>query len=149
MALQIPFTDSLSAVRIDTEASQVRMQVHPPLPNEVQIEIRSTTLCGSDVHYYTSYHNGGIHIKEPLSQGHESAGQVVMLGSEIARSGTLKVGDKVALEVGIPCDECEVCTRGRYNICEEMRFRSSAVSFPHFQGTLQSRINHPGKWCHK
>lgn len=30
-----------------------------------------------------------------------------------------------------------------------MKFRSSAKSFPHFQGTLQERINHPAKWCHK
>ncbi len=30
-----------------------------------------------------------------------------------------------------------------------MRFRSSAKSVPHFQGTLQERINHPAKWCHK
>lgn len=30
-----------------------------------------------------------------------------------------------------------------------MRFRSSAKSFPHFQGTLQGRINHPAEWCYK
>jgi hypothetical protein len=30
-----------------------------------------------------------------------------------------------------------------------MRFRSSAKSVPHFQGTLQERINHPAAWCHK
>lgn len=30
-----------------------------------------------------------------------------------------------------------------------MKFRSSAKSVPHFQGTLQERINHPAKWCHK
>jgi L-iditol 2-dehydrogenase len=30
-----------------------------------------------------------------------------------------------------------------------MRFRSSAKSVPHAQGTLQARINHPARWCHK
>jgi L-iditol 2-dehydrogenase len=30
-----------------------------------------------------------------------------------------------------------------------MRFRSSAKSVPHFQGTLQERINHPAIWCHR
>ena len=30
-----------------------------------------------------------------------------------------------------------------------MKFRSSGKSFPHFQGTLQERINHPAKWCYK
>jgi L-iditol 2-dehydrogenase len=30
-----------------------------------------------------------------------------------------------------------------------MKFRSSAKAFPHAQGTLQDRINHPAAWCHK
>jgi len=58
-------------------------------------------------------------------------------------------GDKVALEVGLPCDTCERCQEGRYNICKEMKFRSSGKSFPHFQGTLQEKINHKAKWCYK
>lgn len=58
-------------------------------------------------------------------------------------------GDKVALEVGQPCGTCERCSEGRYNICKSMSFRSSAKSFPHAQGTLQERINHPAEWCHK
>lgn len=60
-----------------------------------------------------------------------------------------QIGERVALEVGVPCDNCRSCQRGRYNLCPKMRFRSSAKSFPHFQGTLQERINHPAKWCHK
>jgi L-iditol 2-dehydrogenase len=30
-----------------------------------------------------------------------------------------------------------------------MRFRSSAKSVPHFQGTLQERINQSARWCYK
>ena len=30
-----------------------------------------------------------------------------------------------------------------------MKFRSSGKSFPHFQGTLQERLNHPAKWCYR
>lgn len=61
----------------------------------------------------------------------------------------LQPGDRVALEVGVPCESCEYCVSGRYNICRGMRFRSSAKIFPHAQGTLQERINHPARWCHK
>jgi L-iditol 2-dehydrogenase len=81
-----------------------------------------------------------------LTLGHESAGTVRAVGSSVTN---LKVGDKVALEVGIPCGECRLCQEGRYNICKTLRFRSSAKSFPHFQGTLQDRINHPASYCHK
>src|SRR6266498_583334 len=44
-----------------------------------------------------------------LSQGHESAGEVIALGSDVSREGSLHVGDKVALEVGVPCDKCQDC----------------------------------------
>ena len=81
-----------------------------------------------------------------MSLGHESAGVVVGMGSAVTN---FQIGDKVALEVGLPCGECERCAEGRYNICKGMNFRSSAKAFPHAQGTLQDRINHPAAWCHK
>ncbi|CAA9959876.1 sorbitol dehydrogenase protein [Pyrenophora teres f. maculata] len=118
----------------------------PPSPRELQISIRSTGLCGSDLHYYRHYRNGDIIVREPMSLGHESAGVVVGVGSEVTN---FKIGDKVALEVGLPCENCDRCKEGRYNICKGIKFRSSAKAFPHAQGTLQDRINHPAAWCHK
>ncbi|KAK3623878.1 hypothetical protein LTR56_021334 [Elasticomyces elasticus] len=117
-----------------------------PTANEVQVRIASTGLCGSDLHYYSHYRNGDILVREPLSLGHESAGVVTAVGSSVT---SLSTGDKVALEVGLPCGQCQRCKEGRYNICKEMKFRSSGKSFPHFQGTLQERINHPAEWCYK
>lgn len=112
----------------------------------MQIAVQATGLCGSDLHYFNHYRNGDIIVREPLTLGHESSGVVTAVGSSVTN---LKVGDRVALEVGLPCLECELCTSGRYNICKALRFRSSAKSFPHFQGTLQARINHPAVYCHK
>ncbi|KAM6515607.1 hypothetical protein FALCPG4_013826 [Fusarium falciforme] len=111
--------------------------------------MRATTLCGSDLHYFTYYRNGDFCIKEPLSPGHECAGLVVAVGSNAEQQYGVKVGDKVAVEVGVPCDDCEQCLDGNYNVCEKLRFRSSATCFPHYQGTLQQRFNHPAKWVHK
>jgi len=117
-----------------------------PEPDEVQVAVQATGLCGSDLHYFNHYRNGDILVQEPLTLGHESAGVVTGIGNRVVN---LKVGDKVALEVGLPCLECDLCESGRYNVCKGMRFRSSAKSFPHFQGTLQERINHPAAYCHK
>ncbi|KAK3354480.1 chaperonin 10-like protein [Neurospora tetraspora] len=131
-------------------------------PTDVLISIKSTGLCGSDLHYYTHFRNGDIQVHEPLTLGHESSGIITAIGSSSSISSDfgLKVGDRVALEVGQPCEVCELCSpasgsgekESRYNICRAMRFRSSAKGWPQFshaQGTLQEVVAHPAKWCHK
>lgn len=128
---------------------QVSEPISAPEAEQVQIAMKATTLCGSDLHYFTHFRNGDIQIKQPLSQGHETAGLVVAVGSDVESKYGLKVGDRVAVEAGVPCDECEVCQDGDYNVCEKMRFRSSATAFPHYQGSLRERFNHPAKWVHK
>ncbi|KAH8758455.1 chaperonin 10-like protein [Diaporthe sp. PMI_573] len=117
-----------------------------PALGELQVALRSTGICGSDVSYYKKFANGDLCACQPLSLGHESSGVVVAIGPQVRG---FAVGDRVALEVGVPCGQCSTCRKGRYNLCKKMRFRSSAKSFPHFQGTLQDRINHPAIWCHK
>lgn len=77
--------------------------------------------------------------------GHESAGVITALGSEV--SG-LRVGQRVAIECGVMCRNCDYCKKGRYNLCKGMRFCSSAKTFPHLDGTLQERMNHPSYLLH-
>ncbi|KAF6829410.1 alcohol dehydrogenase GroES-like domain-containing protein [Colletotrichum plurivorum] len=120
--------------------------IDEPGVGEVQIAVKRTGICGSDVSYYKKFANGDLCACHPLSLGHESSGEVVAVGPQVTG---LKLGDRVALEVGVPCGQCTICRKGRYNLCKKMRFRSSAKSFPHYQGTLQERINHPAAWCHK
>ncbi len=43
--------------------------------------------------------------------GHESSGVVLAVGSGVKH---LDVGDRVALEPGVPCGSCEHCKSGRY-----------------------------------
>ncbi|KAK4151104.1 putative sorbitol dehydrogenase [Chaetomidium leptoderma] len=123
-----------------------RRSIEEPSIGELQISIHTTGICGSDVSYYKKFANGDLCACMPLSLGHESSGTVVAIGPQVTG---FKLGDRVALEVGIPCGQCGICRQGRYNLCKRMRFRSSAKSVPHFQGTLQERINHPAVWCHK
>ena len=130
-------------------ARDIRLEDRPLPPlaaDEILVAVKATGLCGSDLHYFNHFRNGDILVREPLTLGHESAGVVTEVGSGVT---TLRPGDRVALEVGLPCGECELCAGGRYNICRAMKFRSSAKAVPHAQGTLQERIIHPAKWCHK
>ncbi len=121
-------------------------EIERPRSGEIQVEIRASGLCGSDLHYFTHYRNGDIHVQEPLTLGHESSGVVLDVGPDVE---LFHVGDRVALEVGISCGSCTRCHEGRYNLCRTMRFRSSGRGIPHCQGTLQQRINHPATLCYK
>ncbi|KAJ6145625.1 hypothetical protein N7470_009520 [Penicillium chermesinum] len=122
-----------------------KRSVPAPSDGEVQVAIQATGICGSDLHYYGHGRNGDFVVREPMCLGHESAGTVTAVGPGVS---SLKVGDRVALEVGLPCRKCALCQTGRYNICKKMQFRSSAKLFPHLDGTLIERTNHPADMCH-
>lgn len=133
--------------------------VPQPAQDEVQVSIQATGLCGSDLHYYAHGRNGNFVLQHPLVLGHEASGIVTAVPSPPPTNGTspstsvssttLQPGDRVALEVGLPCRTCPLCQSGRYNLCPNLRFKSSAKTHPHLDGTLQTTITHPANLCHK
>jgi L-iditol 2-dehydrogenase len=86
---------------------------------EVKIRVKSVGICGSDAHFYMDGRLASWVVEEPLILGHECAGEVVEIGEEVE---SLKVGDLVAVEPGIPCRKCEWCKRGEYNLCPHIIF---------------------------
>ena len=97
------------------------------------------------VHYYIHGRNGDFALQAPLVLGHEAAGTVTAVGPGVKN---FVVGQRVAIEAGIMCNNCSYCSKGRYNLCKNMRFCSSAKTFPHLDGTLQDRMNHPAHVLH-
>jgi len=93
--------------------------VPAPGPREVLVEVRAVGVCGSDVHYYEHGRIGAHVVREPLILGHESGGVVVGQGTGATRH---QLGQRVALEPGVPCGACRQCRAGRYNLCPEVRF---------------------------
>lgn len=89
--------------------------------------------------------NGDFAVQAPMVLGHESAGVVTAVGPGVKN---LVPGQRVAIEAGVFCRNCDYCTQGRYNLCKGMRFCSSASVFPHADGTLQGRMNHPAYVLH-
>ncbi|KAB8272287.1 L-arabinitol 4-dehydrogenase [Aspergillus minisclerotigenes] len=111
-------------------------------PGEVTVQVRSTGICGSDVHFWHAGCIGPMIVTGDHILGHESAGEVIAVASDVTH---LKPGDRVAVEPNIPCHACEPCLTGRYNGCEKVLF----LSTPPVDGLLRRYVNHPAVWCHK
>ncbi|XP_067943882.1 sorbitol dehydrogenase-like [Watersipora subatra] len=123
----------------------IRMEEWPipePKEGEVQIAVHSTGICGSDVSYYTKGYIGDFVVKEPMVLGHESSGIVSKLGPGVTN---LQVGDRVAMEPGIPCRRCEHCKGGRYNLCPDVIFYAT----PPVHGTLTRFTTLASDFCFK
>ena len=88
-------------------------------PNDVLVEVKAVGVCGSDVHYYEHGRIGSYVVRQPLILGHEAAGVIVAVGADVDQS---RVGERVAIEPGIPDGTCEQCRAGHYNLCPNVRF---------------------------
>ena len=95
--------------------------VEAPLPNshQVQIAVKSVGVCGSDIHYWEHGRIGPYVVESDLVLGHEASGVVTAIGSDVT---SISVGDRVAIEPGVPCGHCYECRMGRYNLCPEVQF---------------------------
>ncbi|KAG7396537.1 hypothetical protein PHYBOEH_002149 [Phytophthora boehmeriae] len=111
-------------------------------PHDVIVNVRYTGICGSDVHYYTHGSIGKYVVEKPMVLGHESAGVVHAVGSAVK---SLKVGDQVAMEPGVPCRRCVRCLEGNYNLCPDMAFAAT----PPYDGTLAKFYAMPEDFCYK
>ncbi|KKY22761.1 putative xylitol dehydrogenase [Phaeomoniella chlamydospora] len=109
---------------------------------EVTVGVKSTGICGSDVHFWHAGCIGPMIVQADHILGHESAGVILAVHPSVTH---LKPGDRVAIEPNIPCFTCEPCLTGRYNGCENVAF----LSTPPVPGLLRRYVNHPAVWCHK
>lgn len=96
-----------------------------PAPRDVLVQIKATAYCGSDLHLYR-WDAQVLKWKSPLPKvlGHEFSGDVVEVGKKVT---AIRVGDKVAGETHIPCEQCYMCRTGRMHICENMKIFGVSV----------------------
>lgn len=106
-------------------------------PNQVLVRIGAGGICGSDLHYYLDGGFGVVRVKEPIVLGHEVAGTIEKVGSEVHR---LQRGDRVALSPSRPCGKCKFCQEGQHQHCLDMWFYGSAMRTPHSQGAFRELI---------
>jgi L-iditol 2-dehydrogenase len=88
-------------------------------PRDVLVQVQAVGICGSDVHYYEHGRIGEYVVDQPMIIGHEAAGVIVAVGEKV---DDRSVGQRVALEPGVPCRRCGQCLAGRYNLCPDVVF---------------------------
>lgn len=83
-----------------------------PQPRQVIVKVEAAGVCGSDFHYHD------WQCRPPIIPGHEAAGVVVELGSEV---DDLPVGTAVALDPVQRCGDCACCRGGIGHLCPHTR----------------------------
>jgi len=110
--MKIP--DSMKVARLYSYGD-IRIEEMPvplPGPREALIRTRASGICSGDVMPWY------IEKKAPLVIGHEPAGEIVMLGSEVR---SFREGQRVFVHHHAPCFACARCRRGDYVHCDTWR----------------------------
>ncbi|WP_197739114.1 L-threonine 3-dehydrogenase [Athalassotoga saccharophila] len=86
--------------------------------HEVLVKVKAVSICGTDLHIWLWNEWAKEHINVPQVLGHEFAGEVVAVGSEVS---LVKIGDFVSSETHIPCGHCKQCRTGNMHVCQNLK----------------------------
>jgi propanol-preferring alcohol dehydrogenase len=84
-------------------------------PHEALVRVRNVGICGTDVKIRANRMGLGV---IPLIMGHEIAGEVAEVGSEVRGFAP---GDRVVVNFYVTCGRCQFCRVGRDTLCAEVR----------------------------
>lgn len=110
-------------------------------PGDVLVQVGSVGVCGSDVHYYQHGRIGDFVVTSPLVLGHEAGGVVEAVGDEVPAD---LVGQRVAIEPGVPCRRCAQCRHGHYNLCPDISFFAT----PPVDGAFAEYVSMPADFVY-
>ena len=108
-----------------------------PASREVLIRVRVVGICGSDVH---GYQGKTGRRNPPMIMGHEIAGDVVATGDAVTK---VTVGDRVAVDPVIYCNQCAYCAAGQTNICKNRRVVGVSIQNETINGAMAELIAVP------
>ncbi|HEX7758591.1 MAG TPA: Zn-dependent alcohol dehydrogenase [Caulobacteraceae bacterium] len=113
------------------------VQINKPGPHEVLIRTAAAGVCHSDLHFI----EGSYPHPLPAVLGHESAGIVEQVGSEVR---TVKPGDHVITCLSAYCGHCEACLTGHLSLCvspETKRDQSDEPRLSAANGPMMQYLN--------
>ena len=97
--------------------------IDKPGPREVLVRTAAAGVCHSDMHFFNGTYPGAL----PIVLGHESAGIVEQVGSDV---GYVKPGDHVITCLSVFCGHCEYCLTGHMSLCDEPEVRRGPEDAP-------------------
>ena len=106
----------MKAIVLDGPGKAELREVKDPSPRagEVVVKVGACGVCGTDLHIAA----GEFPLAPfPLTPGHEFAGEVVDIGTEVPGS-LVAMGDRVAVDPSLFCGYCAPCRAGHGNLCE-------------------------------
>ncbi|KAK9452536.1 chaperonin 10-like protein [Dipodascopsis uninucleata] len=127
---------------IVTKDHTIKMEQMPiPVPkaDEVLLHVKCSGICGSDIHFWKAGAIGELKVLGDCILGHESAGIVLGVGEDVRN---VAVGDRVAIEPGVPCNKCFLCQDGKYNLCEDVAF----IGVYPYHGSLRRYMVHKARY---
>ncbi|MEN6635736.1 MAG: galactitol-1-phosphate 5-dehydrogenase [Clostridiaceae bacterium] len=86
--------------------------------NEALVKVMAVGICGSDIPRINEL---GAYIA-PITPGHEFAGEIVQLGSEVKDH---MIGEHVTVPPLLPCFKCKFCEQGNYSLCKDYKYFGS------------------------
>jgi len=118
------------------------VELDPPQPGEVRIQMAAAGICHSDLHAI----DGTLPLPMPMVLGHEGAGLVTAVGAGVVR---VKPGDRVVVTWIPSCGRCYWCVNGQPELCDEAN--RGAVSGTAADGTTRLHWRgapiHPFSWA--
>jgi len=110
-------------------------------PDDVLVKVKANGICRSDWHLWQGHWDWmGFSPPLPAVLGHESAGEVEEVGSNIKR---FKKGDRVVFPFGQACGHCDICAQGDQHVCENlsMSMFRGAGGFGEYTIVTQGDVN--------
>lgn len=111
----------LREVGVPMEIEEV--SISKPGPREVLIRTSATGVCHTDLHFYEGLYPTPL----PVILGHESAGVVEQVGSDVTY---VKPGDHVITCLSVFCGHCEECLTGHLSLCQSSEMKRTAEDEP-------------------
>lgn len=91
---------------------------------DLLVRVKAALTCGTDVKVFRRGYHARM-IVPPALFGHELAGDVVAVGSEVERFHT---GQRIVAANSAPCGVCFYCRKGKENLCEDLLFNNGAYA---------------------